>query len=1062
MTFEELSTKRRNYIEAARDNGFEEGLRKLLSDLYPDNAHFIYELMQNAEDAGAREVRFDLRTDGLQVKHDGPLLFDLDDIDSITGIGQSTKADDATSIGKFGIGFKAVFAYTQTPVISSGEYSFAIHDLFIPVPVPGHADAGWTTFWFPFDRADKQAGRAVKEVASALREISGTTLLFLKNIHSIACFLPDGDERLLERRALDDNVVEIDSIHEEVGPSYWYRVIGDVAAGGNSYPVAAAFALEPHASIQSEAKKPKEPKNYTVKPVHGQVFIYFPAVRETSGLKFHIHAPFGSTVARDSVRDDPGNDALVKGIAKLVADALPRMRKAGLITDGLLSALPNNNDDLPPRYSVLRDQITSAFGIKSLTPMVGRGHAPARSLLRSNRNIRSTLSVDDANFLRGLYMSISGKLATGWLADREGRAGAFLNSLEVLDFARDELSEALERVATLYDEAAMYEDDIDEVDRAGLESWHLWIAAKDDASLRDFYAMLEALAPKARTSNYFTNRAGDEFLSTLTTAPLVRVQDGEGARHVPGPEAHLPTSTGLRVDGLVLDTLALFDGADDSERLELVHAFFRHAGVKPWDAAAQLDARFSTYSGERAAITEQHLDDLKTLARLIEDKAVSPSTYSARPILVAARRDGTPYWARPSGVYLDEPFAPTGLASLYESDEYSGTPPGRLYEKYLDAAPEVAELANSLGVIRGLSIVPVHAKNNPEFKWAWVDRENHNKVSSDWCIHHFDVIVSCGNETLLRGLWTLVTSAQSMHADAVYRSNGSSGRHDMQSQLLQKLTSEPWILDRDGNLSRPQDITSAELAECLTVPTHSPLLDRAGFGRNAAVEAMRQRGDEARAKALGFESVDVLHEIAEVYKEDPEGFREWLQNRKSTSLPTAASSAPEQRAKRSAEHAANAPFRSYDKRVRSVYVQVPGHLSSARNYLRQLYTNDDHLMVCQVCSSSMPFKIAGNYYFEAVQFVRNARHDLAENRLALCPTCAAKYRHARGTSLEDLRDDLLAQGVGHQGSITVDVVLADEATQVRFVGKHAIDLQAALSATEGQPIEDDEFDKLEE
>jgi hypothetical protein len=38
---------------AARDNGFEEGLRRLLADLYPDNAHFIYEFLQNAEDAGA-------------------------------------------------------------------------------------------------------------------------------------------------------------------------------------------------------------------------------------------------------------------------------------------------------------------------------------------------------------------------------------------------------------------------------------------------------------------------------------------------------------------------------------------------------------------------------------------------------------------------------------------------------------------------------------------------------------------------------------------------------------------------------------------------------------------------------------------------------------------------------------------------------------------------------------------------------------------------------------------------------------------------------------------------
>jgi hypothetical protein len=106
-------------------------------------------------------------------------------------------------------------------------------------------------------------------------------------------------------------------------------------------------------------------------------------------------------------------------------------------------------------------------------------------------------------------------------------------------------------------------------------------------------------------------------------------------------------------------------------------------------------------------------------------------------------------------------------------------------------------------------------------------------------------------------------------------------------------------------------------------------------------------------------------------------------------------------------------------------------------------------MSCQACRQEMPFKIAGDYYFGAVQFVNDANRDLHENRLALCPTCRAKYRHARGTSLADLREDLLAQDIGTQSSVTVDLVLADKPATIRFVGKHAIDLQAALGAIEG-------------
>lgn len=209
---------------------------------------------------------------------------------------------------------------------------------------------------------------------------------------------------------------------------------------------------------------------------------------------------------------------------------------------------------------------------------------------------------------------------------------------------------------------------------------------------------------------------------------------------------------------------------------------------------------------------------------------------------------------------------------------------------------------------------------------------------------------------------------------------------------------------------------------------------------------MDQQADEQQAMALGFESADILRSIAEAYKESPEGFREWLQERKMHSLPDAPSASPERRAKRAGELSADAPPREYDKRLRSVYIQVPGHQSAAKGYLTQIHTNDDGIMVCQVCSSAMPFRVAGDYYFEAVQFVKDSKRDLRENRLSLCPTCAAKYRHARGTSLADLREDLLTQSVGHRGSITVDVVLAGEAATVRFGGKHAIDLQAALSA----------------
>lgn len=106
------------------------GLKTLVSQIYPDEAHFIYELLQNAEDAQATEVEFSIRKSMLVFAHNGTRLFDADDIEGITNIGRSTKKDNYVQAGKFGIGFKSVYAFTDTPFIYCDSICFKIENLF--------------------------------------------------------------------------------------------------------------------------------------------------------------------------------------------------------------------------------------------------------------------------------------------------------------------------------------------------------------------------------------------------------------------------------------------------------------------------------------------------------------------------------------------------------------------------------------------------------------------------------------------------------------------------------------------------------------------------------------------------------------------------------------------------------------------------------------------------------------------------------------------------------------------------------------------------------------------
>lgn len=107
-------------------------LRKLLED-YSDGLAIPKEIIQNADDAGASEVRFlyDERTNEESMKYlidegmrscQGPALWAYNDamftdrdFDSIIQLGGATKESEPEKIGKFGLGFNAVYNVTDVP-----------------------------------------------------------------------------------------------------------------------------------------------------------------------------------------------------------------------------------------------------------------------------------------------------------------------------------------------------------------------------------------------------------------------------------------------------------------------------------------------------------------------------------------------------------------------------------------------------------------------------------------------------------------------------------------------------------------------------------------------------------------------------------------------------------------------------------------------------------------------------------------------------------------------------------------------------------------------------------
>src|SRR5438876_10857196 len=114
-----------NYQQIANENSTVGQARltpmlKLLFGIYSERTHFVYELLQHAEDAiwrrakatpdisFSKKVTFHLFKDRLEFRHFGK-LFDERDVKGVCGLAEGTGAEDPSRLGRFGIGFKSVF-----------------------------------------------------------------------------------------------------------------------------------------------------------------------------------------------------------------------------------------------------------------------------------------------------------------------------------------------------------------------------------------------------------------------------------------------------------------------------------------------------------------------------------------------------------------------------------------------------------------------------------------------------------------------------------------------------------------------------------------------------------------------------------------------------------------------------------------------------------------------------------------------------------------------------------------------------------------------------------------
>jgi hypothetical protein len=369
----------------------------LLADRYADRTHFIFELLQNAEDAisrrtdwkGSRSVNFQLGANALRVSHFGQ-PFDEEDVRGICGIARSTKGRPA--IGRFGIGFKSVYAFTDRPEIHSGLESFAIESFVWPVAVPVlDRTSDETVIEIPLRASDKGGH---EEIAVAVGRLGASALLFLRQIEEIQWSV-EGERSglyLRESKKLDAEVRRVTVIGQEQQQAEidetWLVFSRQLKVEGDGDPgqVEIAFSLIRNQEAGGEAIDRVE---------RSPLVVFFPTVLETH-LGFLVQGPYRTTPSRDNV---PPNDAwnryLVAETASLLREALCWLRDHDLLDTAALRCLPIDPTKFGETnmFAPLFQATKKALRSEKLLPRFDAGYTPAAcARLARTKDLRDLFS----------------------------------------------------------------------------------------------------------------------------------------------------------------------------------------------------------------------------------------------------------------------------------------------------------------------------------------------------------------------------------------------------------------------------------------------------------------------------------------------------------------------------------------------------------------------------------------------------------------------------------------------------------------------------------------------
>jgi len=341
VIIENIQKQNSDYNNAVQARNQYESLILLSRDVFTEYIRFLFELIQNADDARATEIKILILDNHLVISHNGE-AFNKEDVEGICNVGGGTKKSNSNATGYKGIGFKSVFGKSTCVSIFSNGFQFKFDEIFPQVKyqvMPWQIIPQWTDL--PKLISDALEGKVwnvstvirldiTKDLIADLKELLNTSqiLLFLRSIQKISAH--GQVEVSIEKKIISSELVELTKNNSEKSNWIVHNIQGKVdetikirIAHDQNIPDKIKFA--PTFDISFAAKVEKG-KIVALNEGESLIFTYLPTKVKNFGFPFLLNSNFLADTSREKLHEDNAwNQWLMEIAGKKIVDWLAEL-----------------------------------------------------------------------------------------------------------------------------------------------------------------------------------------------------------------------------------------------------------------------------------------------------------------------------------------------------------------------------------------------------------------------------------------------------------------------------------------------------------------------------------------------------------------------------------------------------------------------------------------------------------------------------------------------------------------------------------------------------------------